>query len=303
MWRLAPTASNLVPGDTNGVSDVFVTANPFAWSSRNHVVVLAAGQDVSGIDFGNHDIAPPTLSSLAPEDDATGVGVEPILVMTLNEDIQKGTGNIVIKKSSDNSVVETIDVNSLQVTLCDTTATIDPATTLAENTDYYVEVDAGAFEDLSGYDFAGISGPTAWNFSTGDFTAPTADIVDVTPDPRTSAVSSITIVFSEPVTGLDLADLTLTRNGGSNLLTGTQTLSTADNVTWVLEDLSSLTSTAGSYQLQLTAAGAGIQDVAGNLLTADASDSWTVDRHGVRPADVLQQLGLRQEQRGGQCRR
>ena len=70
-------ASNLVPGDTNGVGDVFVTANPFAWSSRNHVVVLAAGQDVSGIDFGNHDIAPPTLSSLAPEDDATGVGVEP----------------------------------------------------------------------------------------------------------------------------------------------------------------------------------------------------------------------------------
>ena len=102
-------------------------ANPFAWSSRNHVVVLAAGQDVSGIDFGNHDIAPPTLSSLAPADDATGVGVEPNLVITLNEDIQKGTGNIVIKKSSDNSVVETIDVNSLQVTLCDTTATIDPS--------------------------------------------------------------------------------------------------------------------------------------------------------------------------------
>ena len=68
--------------------------------------------------------------------------------MTLNEDIQKGTGNIVIKKSSDNSVVETIDVNSLQVTLCDTAATIDPATTLVENTGYYVEVDAGAFEDL-----------------------------------------------------------------------------------------------------------------------------------------------------------
>ena len=53
-----------------------------------------------------------------------------------------------------------------------------------------------------------------------DTTAPTVDILDVTPDPRNGAVGTITIVFSEPVTGFDLADLTLTRNGGANLLTG-----------------------------------------------------------------------------------
>ena len=46
-------ASNLVSGDTNGVYDVFVTANPFAWPSGSHVVTLAEGQDVSGINFGN----------------------------------------------------------------------------------------------------------------------------------------------------------------------------------------------------------------------------------------------------------
>ena len=50
---LTSEASNLVSGDTNGVSDVFVTANPFAWPSGSHVVVLAEGQDVSGINFGN----------------------------------------------------------------------------------------------------------------------------------------------------------------------------------------------------------------------------------------------------------
>ena len=33
-------------------------------------------------------------------------------------------------------------------------------------TGYYVQVDAGAFEDLAGNDFDGISGPTSWNFTT-----------------------------------------------------------------------------------------------------------------------------------------
>ena len=46
-------ASNLVPGDTNGFGDAFVTANPFAPVPGSHVVALEDIQVVSGIDFGN----------------------------------------------------------------------------------------------------------------------------------------------------------------------------------------------------------------------------------------------------------
>jgi hypothetical protein len=53
----ASGASNLVTGDTNGVSDVFVTANPFAPVPGSRVVVVADGQVVSGIDFGNTSLA------------------------------------------------------------------------------------------------------------------------------------------------------------------------------------------------------------------------------------------------------
>jgi hypothetical protein len=49
------SASNLVSGDTNGVTDAFFTANPFAPGS--HEVVLAEGQDATGIDFGNASLA------------------------------------------------------------------------------------------------------------------------------------------------------------------------------------------------------------------------------------------------------
>lgn len=108
-----------------------------------------------------------------------------------------------------------------------------------------------------------------------DTTPPTVSITAVTPDPRTSAVSSIRIVFSEPVAGLELADLSLSRNDGANLLTGLQTLHTADNQVFTLTGLTSLTASSGIYRLSLPVTGTDIADLADNRLTVGASESWT----------------------------
>jgi hypothetical protein len=105
---------------------------------------------------------------------------------------------------------------------------------------------------------------------------PTVDIVDVTPDPRTSPVDQITITFSEPVNGFTQSDLTLASSGGGNLLTAAQPLTTTDNITWTLGNLASVTATAGSYLLTLLAAGSGITDAAGQALLAGATDSFVV---------------------------
>ena len=131
-------------------------------------------------------------------------------------------------------------------------------------------------------DFAGANNPYhggSWDAFVAkiDFSAPTVGIVDVTPDPRTTAVDGITIVFSEAVSGFELVDLSLARDGGSNLLTASQTLTTSDNITWELWNLSSLTGKAGSYVLALTAAGSGITDLAGNALAGNASDDWVTN--------------------------
>jgi hypothetical protein len=109
-----------------------------------------------------------------------------------------------------------------------------------------------------------------------DFDQPSADVVDVTPDPRTTPVDTIRIVFNEPVRGLDLSDLSLTLNGGANLLTGSQTLETADNVTWTLGNLAGLTAAPGAYTLTLNASGSGVADWAGNALGASTSDAFRV---------------------------
>ena len=108
-----------------------------------------------------------------------------------------------------------------------------------------------------------------------DATPPTADIVDVTPDPRNTAVGLVTVNFSENVSGVDVNDFSLTRNGTPVSLAGlTVTQVTASQYTL---DLSTKTGSDGTYVLKLTAAGSGITDTVGNALTADASDTWVTD--------------------------
>ena len=49
-------ASNLQPGDANGASDIFVTANLAAWRTGARTVSVTPGEIVSGIDFGNRPL-------------------------------------------------------------------------------------------------------------------------------------------------------------------------------------------------------------------------------------------------------
>jgi|GEM_PF-872123 len=132
---------------------------------------------------------------------------------------------------------------------------------------------ASGITDLAGNPLAGPA-TTTWTVTAG---VPVVQIMPVAPDPRNTAVDTITIVFSEPVTGFDLGDLHLSRDGGPNLLTPAQTLATTDNTTFTLGNLAGLTGVSGSYTLRLTAAGSGIKDLDDNPLANDAVETWTVD--------------------------
>lgn len=141
---------------------------------------------------------------------------------------------------------------------------------------YTLTLKASVFKDLAGL---GLNNGTDYvNTFTFDSLSPTADIVDVSPDPRVTPVNQISIAFSEPVFGLDLADFRLVRNTSKNLLPGGATLTSVDNKTWTLGNLGALTATAGTYVLTLNAAGSGVTDTAGNLYSVDASESFIVER-------------------------
>jgi Domain of unknown function (DUF4347)/RTX calcium-binding nonapeptide repeat (4 copies) len=131
-----------------------------------------------------------------------------------------------------------------------------------------------------------------------DRTLPTLDIIDVSPKTRSNRVDAITIKFAEAVSGFDLGDLQLTRNGEAMPLKGAS-LATEDGITWTLANTKKLTHRRGDYALSVTASDAGIFDAAGNPLTTGSIDRWTnlvtvnaddpgITRRGTKNADILQ---------------
>ncbi len=109
----------------------------------------------------------PTLSSSSPSDGASSVGVNDNIVLTFSEVVDAESGNILIKKSSDDSTVETISVTGTKVSGSGSTEiTINPGNTLDGETGYYVTIASTAFDDVDSADYPGISSSTALNFTT-----------------------------------------------------------------------------------------------------------------------------------------
>jgi surface protein len=116
--------------------------------------------------FFNTASSNPTLSSSTPADDATDVARAANIILNFNEIVNVKTGNITIKKTLDDSTFETINVTSGQVTGTGTIQiTINPTSNFIMGTEYYVLIDAAAFDDVDGGSYAGISSTTALSFT------------------------------------------------------------------------------------------------------------------------------------------
>ncbi len=109
-----------------------------------------------------------------------------------------------------------------------------------------------------------------------DATPPTVAITPVNPSPSTTPVSQIQIRFNKPVSGISLANFSLSDNGGPNLLTASQSLTTSDNMTYTIGNLAPLTNEDGTYTLSL-AASPNITDSSGGFLASGASTTFVVN--------------------------
>jgi ELWxxDGT repeat protein len=134
--------------------------------------------------------------------------------------------------------------------------------------------------------FSAEDGQTGREIWTVSVVPPAATIGPIAPNPRNAPIASIPIAFNMPVTGFDLSDLSMTRNGTPSSLAGA-TLTTADNTTFTLGNLSGVTAAAGDYVLQLTASGSGIKDADLLAIVADASTTWTMDLTAPTVIDVV----------------
>lgn len=131
--------------------------------SRDRLAV----DDISITGTGGADVTPPTASTLSPANGATGVTASSTATISFSEAVQKGTGNIRVRRISDNTTVQTIDVTTSAVTVSASSASFN-LSGLATNTSYYIEIDNGAFMDNANNNFAGISGNSTWSFTTSN---------------------------------------------------------------------------------------------------------------------------------------
>ncbi len=121
----------------------------------------------------------PTLSSSNPVDDETDTPYDTNITLTFSEIVKVGTGNITLKKTSDNSTVQTFDVTTDVSGSGSTQITMNPSSDLETGTEYYVLIDSTAIVDLSRNSYAGISSTTDLSFSTGSRTSNPFDDKDV----------------------------------------------------------------------------------------------------------------------------
>jgi len=278
-------------------------AGSFLWSVPNDLVVADDDDYVIGIrragvdaqdlivgesrrlfTIGEPDLVPPSVQTASPividRNRSTNALVSDI-TLTFTENLDALTANNPVNYSIEPAVPFT--VNHSPGTTADKTSSVTISFTagpLAAG-DYRLTV-SDAIQDTAGLSLDEdedrvADGDYVRDFSI-DFSNPTVTIAGVAPDPRNQPVSEISITFSEAVAGFGLADLRLTRDGGPNLLNGSQTLVTLDNgVTWTLGSIASLTLDEGDYQLELIAADSRIRDLAGNPLLAEDVIGWTMD--------------------------
>jgi methionine-rich copper-binding protein CopC len=152
-------------------------------------------------NFNTNDlVAPLAVSPFSPADDAVDVSATGNFSISFTEDVQISTTGAIEIFTSGGTLVESFASGSPQITVSADVVNFATTNPLTENTSYYVHITPGFIEDLSGNDFAGITTNTLWNFTVGDFTAPT--IASLNPADNTMDVLANvipTITFDENI--------------------------------------------------------------------------------------------------------
>ncbi|MEI8237311.1 MAG: Ig-like domain-containing protein, partial [Methylococcaceae bacterium] len=146
------------------------------------------------------DKTAPKLVSASPQKGGTAIAVNQDVVLTFNEAIQLGTGNIIISNGAGDTIIISTPASSPEISISGAKVTLNPAKDLLPNSHYTVKIDSTAIQDLSGNKYAGIKNTTTLYFDTVDTLAPR--LVKSSPLASASSVatnSNIVLTLSENI--------------------------------------------------------------------------------------------------------
>ncbi|WP_020408661.1 tandem-95 repeat protein [Hahella ganghwensis] len=231
------------------------------------VVTDTAGNAATAVtDTASLDTAAPTLSSSSPTDGATTVRFDANIVLNFSESVSAGSAGdlaIAVYKASDDSLVESNDSDSGQVSIVGSQVTVALVSDLDSSTAYYVQVGADAIEDTAGNSYGGIADTTTLNFTTTNLQATATNDSDTTNEDNAIAVSVLDNDSDEDGT-LNAASVTVASgpsNGSTSVNTGTGVITYtpdadfngSDSFTYTVEDNDSLASNAATVSITVNA--------------------------------------------------
>lgn len=147
------------------------------------------------------DTTLPTLTSSTPLDNGLNFSHTGNILLNFSEDIYSGSGNLLLKKLSDGSTVQSFAFNAAQLTWSNNILTVNPTADLLYSTEYYLEVPNTFVKDISNNFYAGLAGTTAFNFTTAaDTAAPTVTALSpVNNLPTVTINQNLIVTFNEVV--------------------------------------------------------------------------------------------------------
>jgi Ca2+-binding RTX toxin-like protein len=112
------------------------------------------------------DTTPPSIFDISPANGSTTVPVTSDFVVTFTENITLGNSGSAYLRDGSGNIVETFNVHtSPDLSVKGNVLTIHPASPLATNSNYTLDIGAGVVQDLAGNPFAGSNG---YHITTAD---------------------------------------------------------------------------------------------------------------------------------------
>ncbi len=176
-WTLINTTGAITGGARYGTEVVDLSGNNGRYVA---IEILTNGGNGDRTGFAEigityFDTAPPSVLTLSPTNGAPDVPTHSDLVITFDEYIATGSGNVTITNLTDATSM-VIPIGDSQVTVSDEQLIIDQSAFMELGDTFAVLLDSGAITDLSTNDFAGIPDTNTWQFTTTAQAAPTATV-------------------------------------------------------------------------------------------------------------------------------
>ncbi|WP_341347168.1 Ig-like domain-containing protein [Paenibacillus sp. FSL H3-0469] len=183
---------------------VTIDADAFTNGDSGNAAIAAGDWNFTTV-AGQGDTEAPIVIGYSPDQGDAGVATDAQLTLTFDEDVTADSGNILIYDSADLDYPAVIPVNSTNVTVKDNVVTIVPYDDFKYSTNYFVNIDGGAFRDLSenSNSYTGISDSTTWQFTTEEAPDTVPPVVSsYSPESGTKDVeigTNLTLTFNEDV--------------------------------------------------------------------------------------------------------